>query len=306
MELGKLGVWCSLDGYPLSEAIEAAQRIEALGYPTLWHPEAFTRDPLLLCASILGGTRRLIVANGIVSIYDRVPAVMASAQRTLDEQSGGRFLLGLGVSHPVLVEGLRGLEYGPPVATMRAYLDAMDTPARFPSFGGSDEPPAEAPPPPPPPRLPRVLAALGPRMLALTRDRADGAHPYFMPPEHTRRARELLGPDRLLCPELKVVLETEPSKARELARAAGFPNITLPNYQRTWRELGYDDADFADGGSDRFIDATVAWGNVSAVERMIQAHLDAGASHVCIQLVNPAGRGAGLFWEGLEALAPGA
>ena len=304
MELGRLGLWCSLDGYPLSEAIEAAQRIEELGYPTLWHPEAFTRDPLLLCASILGGTRRLIVANGIVSIYDRVPAVMASAQRALDEQSGGRFLLGLGVSHPVLVEVLRGLKYGPPVATMRGYLDALDTPARFPSFGRSDAPPPE--PPPPPPRLPRVLAALGPRMLALSRDRADGAHPYFMPPEHTRRAREVLGPDRWLCPELKVVLETEPSKARELARAAGFPNITLPNYQRSWRELGYDDADFADGGSDRFIDATVAWGNVAAVERMIQAHLDAGASHVCIQVVNPAGRAAGLHWEGIEALAPGA
>ena len=303
MELGKLGVWCSLDGYPLSGAVEAAQRIEALGYPALWHPEAFSRDPLLLCASLLAGTERLVVANGIVSIYDRVPAVMASAQRALDELSGGRFLLGLGVSHPVLVEGMRGLKYGPPVATMRDYLDALDTPARFPGFGRDDAPAPE--PPPAPPRLPRVLAALGPRMLALARDRADGAHPYFMPPEHTRRAREALGPDRWLCPELKVVLETDPSRARSLARAAGFPNIDLPNYRRTWLELGYGEDDFADGGSDRFIDATVAWGGVAAIERKIREHLDAGASHVCIQVVHPAGRAAGVHWETLEALAPG-
>jgi probable F420-dependent oxidoreductase len=151
---------------------------------------------------------------------------------------------------------------------------------------------------------PRVLAALGPKMLALARDRAQGAHPYFMPPEHTRRAREILGPDRWLCPEVKVVLDTDASRARALARAAGVTNISLPNYQRTWRELGFDDRDFAAGGSDRLIDATVAWGDAAAVRAHLDRHFAAGADQVCIHAVGSEGAFAGPHWPTLEALAP--
>jgi probable F420-dependent oxidoreductase len=141
-------------------------------------------------------------------------------------------------------------------------------------------------------------------MLALARDRAQGAHPYFMPPEHTLRAREILGPDRWLCPEVKVVLETDPVRARAAARAAGAMNITLPNYQREWRQLGFGDADFAAGGSDRLIDATIAWGDVAAIRQYLDRHLEAGATQVCIHPIAAGGVLAGPNWEILEALAP--
>ena len=151
---------------------------------------------------------------------------------------------------------------------------------------------------------PRVLAALGPKMLALSRDRAQGAHPYFMPPEHTRDAREILGSDRLLVPEVKVVLETDAARARDAARAAGATNIALENYRKTWRRYGFTDADFEDGGSDRLIDETVAWGTETQIEDFLQRHLDAGASQVCLHFVNPEGMASGLDWRAVEALAP--
>ena len=150
----------------------------------------------------------------------------------------------------------------------------------------------------------RVLAALGPKMLALARDRAMGAHPYFMPPEHTRRAREILGPDRWLCPEVKVVLETDPARARAAARAAGAINIALPNYQREWRQSGFADADFANGGSDRLIDATIAWGDAAAIRKYLDRHFAAGATQVCIHAVGAGGPMSGPNWDVLEALAP--
>ena len=305
MELGSLGVWASLEGMALPEAIQAAQRIESLGYSTLWHPMAMQRDLMVLASQLLGHTDDLILATGIIPIFERAPSVMAAGQRTLDEQSGGRFLLGLGVSHPPIVEGMHGLVYGPPLTAMREYLDKMDRGPDFRALLGDAAGPADEGPPvqsgPP-----RVLAALGPKMLALSRDRAQGAHPYFMPPEHTREAREILGPDAWLCPEVKVVLETDPSVARAAARAAGATNISLENYRRAWRKHGFEDADFADGGSDRLIDATVAWGKQADVEAFIQSHIDAGASQVCIHFVNPAGMQAGLQWSAIEALAPGA
>ena len=223
-----------------------------------------------------------MVATGIATIYERAPLIMAAAQRALGEQSGDRFLLGLGVSHAMFTQPLFGRAYDPPLRAMREYLDGMDA---GPAMPGA---PAGAP-------LsagPRVLAALGPKMLALARDRALGAHPYFMPPEHTARARAILGPDRWLCPEVKVVLETDPARARALARAAGAVNITLPNYQRAWREfLGFDDADFANGGSDRLIDATIAWGDASAIRKHLDRHFAAGATQVCIHPSVPAASG---------------
>jgi len=305
MELSPRAVWASLEGLELPEAIEAAQRIEALGYGALWHPMAMRRDLLLTAATLLQHTRELIVATGILPIFEREPAVMAAGQRSMEELAPGRFLLGLGVSHPPIVEGMHGLVYGPPLTSMRQYLDRMDRGPDFsallgvpPETGADEAPPQQTGPP-------RVLAALGPKMLALSRDRAQGAHPYFMPPEHTREAREILGPDAWLCPEVKVVLESDPGRARAAAREAGATNISLENYRKAWRKYGFEDRDFADGGSDRLIDATVGWGECDDIERFLQSHLDAGATQVCIQFVHPAGREAGLHWEAIEALAPG-
>ena len=198
---------------------------------------------------------------------------------------------------------MHGLGYGPPLASMRGYLARMDRGPDFSVLLGLPRDPATAAPvvqtgPP------RVLAALGPKMLALSRDRAQGAHPYFMPAEHTRDARAILGPDAWLCPEVKVVLETDPRRARDAARAAGAVNISLENYHKSWRRYGFRDEDFANGGSDRLIDGLVGWGTPERIERFVRAHIDAGATQVCIQFVNPNGQAAGLHWEAIEALAP--
>ncbi len=295
MELGRFGVWCSLDSGSLLDAVAAAQRIEALGYSALWQPMALRRDAMVTASLQLAATQQLVVATGIATIYERAPVIMAAAQRALGEQSGDRFLLGLGCSHAPLTGPIFGRDYAPPLTAMRDYLDRMDGGVAFP--GASASTPTQA--------GPRVLAALGPRMLALARDRAQGAHPYFMPPEHTRHAREILGPDRFLCPEVKVVFETDPARARALARAAGAVNITLPNYQREWLRLGFAPEDFASGGSDRLIDATVACGDVGAIRKHLDRHLEAGATQVCIHPVAAGGIGAGPDWKVLEALAPG-
>jgi probable F420-dependent oxidoreductase len=294
MKLGPYAVWCSLEGVPLPDAIDAARRIESLGYSALWQPMGMRRDLLVTASLQLAATQSLVIATGIATIYERAPLVMAAGLRTLREQSGNRFLLGLGCSHAAFTQSLFGREYAPPLRAMREYLDAMDAGLSLTSGAPRVSEPAG----------PRVLAALGPGMLALARDRAQGAHPYFMPPEHTRKAREILGPDRWLCPEVKVVLETDPTRARALARAAGAVNISLPNYQRTWRELGFADADFANGGSDRLIDATVAWGDVAAIRKHLDRHLEAGATQVCIHPVGTNGFGAGPDWKILEAVAP--
>ena len=275
MELGRVGVWSFPDRLPAPEAARFAQRVEALGYAALWLPEAVGRDPFASAAWLLANTERLIVATGIASIYARDAFAMKAAQMTLAEQSGGRFLLGLGVSHAPMVEMVRGHSYGKPVATMRAYLDRMDQ-AAYAAIA-----PEQAPP--------RVIAALGPKMLELARDRCQGAHPYLVPPEHTARARAILGPDAWLCTEQKVLRETDPSAARTIARGALAIYLNLPNYRNNLLRLGYDDKDFADGGSNRLVDAIVAWGDEKVLAERVRAHLEAGASHVCIQPLHPAG-----------------
>ena len=292
MNTGKLGVWYFFEALPAPAAAEAAQRIESLGYGTLWIPETVGRHPFVHASWLLANTKTLNVATGIANIYHREPGVTLAGQNALNEQSNGRFLLGLGVSHKPLVEGVRGLNYGPPVATMRKYLEGM---ASAPYQG---IPPAEKPT--------TVIAALGPKMLELARDAADGAHPYFVSPDHTAMAREILGPDRLLCVEQKIILETDPTKARELARPVASIYTGLPNYRNNWLRMGLTEADFENGGSDRFIDATFAWGDLKAIQARIQAHYDAGATHVCVQPVNPNGQFGQLHWEVLEALAESA
>ncbi len=290
MNLKTPGVWFFTDRLPADEAAAAAKRFEDLGYSALWIPETLGRDPFAHSAWLLAHTERLVLATGIANIYHREPGVTAQAQRTLAEQSGGRFLLGLGVSHKPLVEGVRGLVYGKPVATMRDYL------AKMAASMYSAVAPAEPPP--------VVIAALGPKMLELARDATHGAHPYFTSPAHTAMARRILGPDKWLCVEQKVVLETDAAKARNLARATAKTYQGLPNYQNNWLRMGLKREDIEGEGSDAFIDATFAWGDAAAIRARIDEHYDAGASHVCIQPVHREGRFGEVDWETLEALKP--
>ena len=292
MKLGKLGVWASLDGMTAAAGLAFAQRVEQRGYTALWTPESRGRNVLVNAAWLLAGTTRLIVATGIANIYARDAVAMANAQRGLNEQSGNRFLLGLGVSHRPLVSDMRGHSYGRPVPTMRSYLNAMRAA------------PYQAPPPSQPPTT--VLAALGPKMLALSAEITDGAHPYCVTPEHTVAARQILGANKLLCPELMVLLETDPSAARAAARIALSPYIQLENYANNWRRLGFSDEDLAGGGSDRFVDANVAWGDEGAIRARIQLFWDAGADHVSIQSLHPSGSRTTIDERIFDLLAPAA
>ena len=276
MRLTNLGVWAATDGLSAVEAAIFAKRVEAWGYGALWTPEAVGREVFSASAWLLANTTRLIVASGIANIYARDSFAAAAAQKGLNEQSGDRFLLGLGVSHIPLVKDMRQHEYGKPVATMRAYLEGM---AAAPYKSVAPQSPPQT-----------VLAALGPKMLELAGERADGAHPYNVPPEHTREAREILGTNKLLCVEQAAILATDASQARALARQFLEMYMGLPNYVNNWRRLGFSDPDFAGGGSDRLIDAVVAWGDEKAIRKRIDAHWQAGADHVCVQAIGAGGR----------------
>jgi len=290
MKLGKLGVWASLDGMGAADALAFARRSEARGFSALWTPEGRGRNVLVNAAWLLAGTSTLVIASGIANIYGRDAVAMANAQRGLNEQSGNRFLLGLGVSHKPIVSGMRGHTYGRPVATMRAYLEAMRAA------------PYHAPPPSEPPRT--VLAALGPKMLALAAEMTDGAHPYCVTPEHTAAARRTLGQNKLLCPELMVLLESDAAKARAAGRAALSPYIQLENYANNWRRLGFTDDDLAGGGSNRFVDANIAWGDEGAIRKRLQLYWDAGADHVSIQALDASGSRTTVDERIFDLLAP--
>ncbi len=287
MDTGKLGVWYFFDGLTSADAAAAAQRIESLGYGTLWIPETVGKSPVVLASWLLANTKTLNLATGIINIYHREPGVTMAAQQSLAEQSGGRFLLGMGVSHKPLVEGVRGLKYGPPVATMRAYLEGMAT-APYNGVAPAEEPPT-------------VIAALGPKMLELAASACTGAHPYFSSPDHTRMARDIMGADAWLCVEQKIILEADPAKARELARPVAQIYQGLPNYRNNWLRMGLSEDDI-NSLSDKFIDTTFAWGDIDAIKARIEEHMDAGANHVCVQPVNPSGNFGELHWESLEAL----
>lgn len=271
MKIGKLGIWASTEPLTATEAASFAKRVEAWGYSALWLPEAVGRNVLVHSSWLLANTTSLIVATGIANIYARDAAAMASAQLALAEQSEDRFLLGMGVSHAPLVEGVRGHVYEKPIGKMRGYLEAMAK-ARY-----------VAPRPAVKPRT--LVAALGPQMLALSAELADGAHPYNVTPEHTAQAREALGPDKWLCPEQMVMLESDPSVARGAGRRILEIYLGLPNYRNNLVRIGFTSEDFEKGGSDRLIDALIAWGDETAIRRRIQDHWDAGADHVCIQSV---------------------
>jgi probable F420-dependent oxidoreductase len=268
--LGRFGVWLGpLARIAWEREREAVERLEEAGYGAFWPGEGVgSKEIFAHSALILGATRRAVVVPGIANIYARDAIAAASGAATLAESSGGRFVLGLGVSHKPSVEQ-RGSSYDRPITAMRSYLDAID-----------DAPYVSAPPAEP---APVVLAALGPRMLDLARERTWGAHPYFVPVEHTAIARERLGSDRLLAPEQSIVLETDPSTARRLARQHMHMYLQLPNYVSNLRRLGFSDGDVANGGSDRLVDAIVAWGDVDRVRERLRAHLDSGADHVAVQ-----------------------
>jgi probable F420-dependent oxidoreductase len=290
MELGRLGVWVGMDRMSAAAGAAFAKRVEDWGYGALWLPESRGRNALVHYAWLLANTQKLVVATGIANIYARDPMAMANGQRALAEQSEGRFLLGVGVSHRPMVEGLRGHTYSKPVATMRAYLKAM----REAPYAAAVQP-RETPL--------TVVAALGPRMMALSGEMADGAHPYNSIPAHTAEARKILGPGKILAPEVWVLLKTDPSTARRAAREALSHYLQLENYVNAWRGQGFSDADMASGGTDRFIDAIVGWGDEAAIRKRIQEHWDAGADHVCIQPISAQG-GREVDERVLELLAP--
>ena len=288
-ELGRLGVWSWLDAFSAPEAAAFARRLEEWGYSALWIPEAVGRDPFSFIAYLAAETEKLVLATGIANIYARDAMNLKAIHKTVSELAPDRFVLGLGVSHEHLVQRVRGHDYKKPVTTMRDHLEAMESAIYM---GASPKEDA-----------PIVLAALRDRMLALAAERTRGAHPYFVPPEHTARAREVMGPNAWLCPEQMVLLESDATKAREIARTNMKVYIGLPNYQNNLRNFGYGDADFADGGSNRLVDAIVAWGDEKAIAERVKAHHDAGATHVCIQPFRVDGQ-PGPDLRILEALAP--
>jgi probable F420-dependent oxidoreductase len=272
MKLGRIGIWTStLDYQPAAKAQEAALELEKLGYPAIWFPEALRREAFSNAGLLLAGTSRIVVATGIANIYARDAVTMAAAQKTLAEAYPDRFLLGIGVSHQPSVEQVRGHVYGKPVTAMSAYLEAMSK-APYQAVEPLEKPMT-------------VLAALGPNMLKLAAERTWGAHPYFVPVEHTRTARDVLGPKALLAPEQAVVLETNPDRARTIARVHTQYYLRLTNYVSNLRRLGYTDEDVTGAGSDRLVDDVVAWGDVDKIGSRIHAHLEAGADHVSLQVL---------------------
>jgi probable F420-dependent oxidoreductase len=268
--IGRVGVWLgSIALLPATDERDAIARIERLGYGAVWFGEGpNNREALSHAALLLAASERMVVATGIANIWVRDAAAAINGANTLNEAYGERFLLGLGVSHAPIVNS-RGHDYARPLSAMREYLEAIDEH----TYG------APAPEHP----SPVLLAALRSKMLELARERTAGAHPYFVPPSHTAHARAVLGPRPLLAPEQVVVLETDPVSARELGRRHMAMYLRLPNYINNLRALGYDDGDFADGGSDRLVDAIVAWGDEEAIARRVREHLDAGADHVAVQ-----------------------
>ena len=267
--IGKLGVWMFFDGFAVAETVKFVQELERLGVAAVWVPEAAGRDPFTHLAVLAAHTDSIRLATGIANIYARGAVAMRAACTTLQEASNGRFILGLGVSHPEGVGPVWGREYGRPVATMRSFVsDLLNSPYRAPQ-------PAVA--------APLVLAALRPNMLGLACEVAAGAHPYFTPPEHTARARDILGPEMWLAPEQAVVRETDPATARGAARAYMRTYLRLANYRNNLKTLGFADDDFEGGGSNRLVDAVVAWGDERAIYRRLEQHWSAGADHVSVQ-----------------------
>ena len=288
-KLVKRGVWFRTDPMKSNQAVAFAQRVEEMNYSALWLPEATGRDPFVHMALLAAHTSKLIFATGIANIYHRHPGMTKQAAATLAEMSDNRFLLGLGVSHAPIVEGIRQLNYSKPLNSMRQYLKTMQN-SPYSSVSPSIEPPC-------------VLAALGPKMLELAGECTDGAHPYFTTPEHTAMAKKILGTGKMLCVEQKVALTTNREVAHGVARSAYSHHASLPNYRNNWKRLGFTDKDI-DLGTDRFLDAIIAWGTPDQINARLAEHEEAGATHICIHPLNLGEEAGSPSWEALEALAP--
>lgn len=265
MQLGRIGIWTQHVWGDRGAAREAASQLEQLGYGALWFPNR--PATFELARDLLDATSRISVATGIASIWMHPAGEVAAAHHALTLDYPNRFVLGLGVSHAHLVNRHQPDRYERPFDHMRAYLDALDAA------------------PTPVPAAERVLAALGPRMLELARERSAGAHPYLVTVDHTRRAREILGAGPVLAPEQAVVLETHPDRARAIAREHLSIYLQAPNYTNSWLRLGFTPDDFTNGGSDRLVDALVAWGGIDTIRERVAQHLLAGADHVCLQVL---------------------
>ncbi len=267
-QVGRLGVWYPVDRLNGAGIRRLLRTVEDLGYSTLWYPEALGYESLSIASFMLSNSTRLIIGSSIANIYARDPFTARRGLRTLSSLYDDRFILGLGVSHASMVERVRGHVYEKPVPAMRRYLD------------GLYENPSDAA------EWPVVIAALGPLMLKLAAERTAGAVPYNVTPHHTHEARAALGPDKLLAVEQKVCLETDPVAARALARRELHRYMTLANYRNNWLRIGFTEADLADGGSEKFLDAMVLWGDAATIARGLRQHLEAGANQVCIQPVH--------------------
>jgi probable F420-dependent oxidoreductase len=271
MKLGRLGVWYSADKCTATQVAELVRAIEQNGYSAYWYPEGRGHESMALASHLLSKSDKLMVGSSIANIYARDPYSAQRGMLFLNEFYGNRFILGLGVSHKPMVEGLRGQTYDKPIGTMSAYLDGVHK--GLPT--GTE--------------APVVVAALGPKMLELSARKAMGAVPYNVTPKHTAIAKKILGPDKILAVEQKVTIETDPTRARALGRKELSRYMVLPNYRNNWLREGFAEADLANGGSDRFIDAMCLWGDADMVRRGLRAHFDAGATHVCLQPVHEDG-----------------
>ena len=271
MQFGCLGVWYSTDKLNGAQLADLARVVEKNGYGTLWYPESRGYESMSLAGYLLSKSSELTVGSSIANIYARDPFTARRAMVSLNDLYGGRFVLGLGVSHIPMVEGLRGHRYDKPLGAMRAYLDGVH----------KDLPEGR--------EAPVLVAALGPKMLALSGEKAQGAVPYNVTPQHTKEAAKILGTNKVLAVEQKVTIETDPAKARALGRKELARYMVLPNYRNNWLRLGFAEAELAGGGSDRFIDAMVLWGDAATVRKGLRAHFDAGATHVCLQPVHADG-----------------
>ncbi|MGH8596531.1 MAG: TIGR03620 family F420-dependent LLM class oxidoreductase, partial [Gammaproteobacteria bacterium] len=285
MKFGKQGVFIFADMLAAGALAELARRIESLGYSTLWYPEARGYETFAIGGFLLGHTKTLIVASGIANIYARDPLTSAMGHNSLNDLYGGRFVLGLGVSHKPLVAALRGHEYRQPLETMRKYLDDMES-----AWTATNSQPA---------RKQVVLAALGPKMSKLAAERTSGAFPYNITPAQAAMSRRVMGAGSAIICEQKVCLTTDPSLARKVARAALAPYMVLPNYYQNWFRLGFTETDLKDGGSDRLMDAMVYWGDKSQIKTKLNAYYEQGADQVVVQALRTDGA-AGPDWVALE------
>ncbi len=271
MKLGRVGLWSAdFDLQPMKKAQEAIAQVEEMGFGTVWVPEAVLREPFASTSLLLSATKNMVLATGIASLHARTAQTMQAGWKTVTEAFPDRFLLGIGVSHAPMVDGVHKGNYDKPYSTMVSYLDAMDSGIFF------SPAPSTAPQ--------RVLAALGPKMLKLAAERGLGAHPYFVPVEHTAFARKTMGAGAVLAPEQAVVFETDPDKARAIARTHMNTYTRLPNYVNNLLRFGFT-ADEIVKQEDRVVDAIVAWGSTENIVARIKSHFDAGADHVCVQVL---------------------